>query len=598
MRRHVVMRKNGLFGVAGVMFGVVAVAAIQLGTTSTRSHVLAAEPQAAPQASLEDHLAAGEFALARQMAESTKDPAQRDAQLASIAAAQSRAGGRDAALDTTSMMNGDVARSASLRDVNQGTAEFVSEQRGAAGGNSAAGFGMLMRLIQNTIAPDSWQGGQASMQPYFNGVYVDPDGVLRRNVQEDASGWLDRLHREAQSASRDAGQNDARRASPLRKISLPRLERLVQLYQASGRPLDDEMLLLAGLERIEFVMVYPETGDLVVAGPAGDWRNDADGRIVNAASGHPVVRLEDLVAIWRLMNQPGATFGCTINPRQEALAATQAYLAQTSKKPLKQGGRHAWVKALQQKLGQQDIQVFDLDPGTRTARVLVEADYHMKLIGMGLVEGTKDVPAYLDMIKVAKGEAPPPLDVLRWWFTLNYDAVQATPGRAAFHFRGQGVQLQSENELLTAQGQRVQTGKAEELNRQFARNFTEHFGDLAAKYGVYGELQNLFDLALAGALVSSEGLAEQVGWHQTYFGPRGEYQVPVAAVPESVETVVNHRLINGKHVVAGVSGGVQVAPASLVNKKSIELEKTGSLDSERSRSTPAAELPRDAWWWD
>jgi hypothetical protein len=190
------------------------------------------------------------------------------------------------------------------------------------------------------------------------------------------------------------------------------------------------------------------------------------------------------------------------------------------------------------------------------------------------------------------------MDVLRWWFTLNYEAVQAAPERGAFHLRGQGVRVQSENELLTAQGQRVQTGKSEELNRQFAENFTKHFADLAAKYPVYGELQNVFDLALAGALVTSERLSDQAAWHQTYFGSQGDYPVPLAAVPASVETVVNHRLVNGKHVVAGISGGVHVAPVSLVKKSAIQIDKSGALESERARSTPAAELPRDTWWWD
>ncbi|MBL9123261.1 MAG: DUF1598 domain-containing protein [Planctomycetaceae bacterium] len=590
-------RNNGHFGLSGEFFSAGFASLLVVAIAATVSRAAAPTPPVA-EAQFEEHLAAGEFALARQIAAQNPDANQRDAQLARIAGAQARAGGRDAALETTSLMHGDIARSTSLRDVNQGTAQFVSEQSGAAGGNSAAGFAMLMRLIQNTIAPDSWQGGTASMQPYLNGVYVDPAGVLRRNLEPDATGALAQLHREARSESRDAAQTDVRRASRLRKISLPRLERLVQLYQASGRPLDDEMLLLAGLERIEYVLVYPETGDLVIAGPAGDWRSDADGRLVSAASGHPVVRLEDLVAIWRLMSQRGATFGCTINPRQEALAATHAFLAQSTQKPLKAGGRHAWVKQLQQKLGLQDIQVFDLDPGTRTARVLVEADYHMKLIGMGLVPGTAGVPAYLDMIQLKPGEAPPALDVLRWWFTIDYDAIRTSPARGAYHLSGQGVQLQSENELLTAQGQRVPTGQAEVLNRQFAKNFTEHFADLAARYGVYGELQNLFDLALTGALIASEGLAEQADWHQTGFGPQGDFELPLAAVPASVETVVNHRLLNGKHVVAGVSGGVHVAPAPLVEKRAIEVDSTGALESDRARAQPAAELSRDVWWWD
>ena len=50
------------------------------------------------------------------------------------------------------------------------------------------------------------------------------------------------------------------------------LEKQVQLRLAAGRRPTDEMLTLAGLEKIKYVFVYPETGDVVLAGPAGAWR--------------------------------------------------------------------------------------------------------------------------------------------------------------------------------------------------------------------------------------------------------------------------------------------------------------------------------------
>ena len=54
--------------------------------------------------------------------------------------------------------------------------------------------------------------------------------------------------------------------------------------QKAHEPLDASMLTLAGLQRVRYVFVYPESGDLVLAGPAGDWKVDADGRIVSTAT--------------------------------------------------------------------------------------------------------------------------------------------------------------------------------------------------------------------------------------------------------------------------------------------------------------------------
>ena len=95
------------------------------------------------------------------------------------------------------------------------------------------------------------------------------------------------------------------------------------------------------------------------------------------------------------------------------------------------------------------------------------------------------------------------MGVLRWWFTLNYDAI-LTRDRMAYEFRGQGVKVLSENEHLAAQGQRVHTGDSEPLNRQYAQSFTEHFAELCEKYPIYAELRNICDLALAAALVREE----------------------------------------------------------------------------------------------
>ena len=65
-------------------------------------------------------------------------------------------------------------------------------------------------------------------------------------------------------------------------VSLPRLERQVQLLAAQGNRPSEAMQVLAGLERIQYVFVYPESGDLVIAGPAGDWTAGPGGRVLSA----------------------------------------------------------------------------------------------------------------------------------------------------------------------------------------------------------------------------------------------------------------------------------------------------------------------------
>ena len=116
----------------------------------------------------------------------------------------------------------------------------------------------------------------------------------------------------------------------MRMVSLPRLEKCVQLRLAAGQQPSEEMQVLAGLNRISCVFIYPDSGDIVLAGPAGDWTEGPEGAIVNADNGRPVLRLDDLVVIFRqMMSGPNAKFGCRITPREENLAKLQSYLRQS-----------------------------------------------------------------------------------------------------------------------------------------------------------------------------------------------------------------------------------------------------------------------------
>jgi len=565
------------------------------------------------EARIRDHLAAGEFAPALELARQAATPEERDRWLAQIAQAQAAAGAREASLRTAAGITSDQARAGAL-------SQMAAQPVGNFGGADLADFDSLIDLITSTIAPTSWDqvGGPGSVAPYPSGVLVDTQGFMRPKVKEELAGELSGLW--ARSAPGGKGDRhllceapsgpfrqkvpvpfSARRGSPLRMVSLPRLEKQVQLCLAAGRRPSDEMLVLAGLRRIQYVFLYPETGDLVLAGPAGDWRIDGEGRIVGSDTGEPVVRLDDLVVVFRLMlRDRQERFGCLITPRQESLARVQEFVQASGQNPIRSPQeRKAWLDELRSQLGTQDIDVYGIDARTRAARVMVEADYRMKLVGMGLEQGVPGVVSYLDLVEIAPGQGPPPMGVLRWWFTLNYDAVLAAPDRQGFAVRGQGVKVLSENERLSAEGKRIHTGRSEEWNRQFARSFTEHFGELCRQYPIYAELRNLFDLALAAALVREEDLAGKVGWHLTCFGDSNAYPVPLAPAPKTVESVINYRIVHRVHIVAGVSGGVRVDASDLAKRYAMETDSGGKMDRQRSAAASAIKaLPTDAWWWD
>jgi hypothetical protein len=549
----------------------------------------AVEPQSR-EALIRAQIEAGEFASALAAARSAPTVEERDAWLGRIALAQARAGGREASLRSSSEIQSDRARASTL-------SEIAAEPLGGRGGAAMADFDSLIDLITSTVEPDLWEdvGGPGSIESFATGVFIDPQGVLRLSARQDENGELAALR--ARSAAR-SHQEDVHRSSPLRMVSLPRLEKQVHLRLAAGRSATEAMRFMAGLTRIQYVFVYPESGDLVLAGPAGDWQLGEENRVLGTESGRPVLRLDDLVVILRhVALGPGTRFGCLITPTQAGLGRVQAFVKESNKRPLRPGQRSSWLKQLQAELGKQEIDVYGLDPRTRAAAVMVEADYRMKLVGMGLERGVPGVVSYLDLVKASAGPDPSSMDVLRWWFTLDYQAVLLAEDRLAAAIRGQGVQVKSENELLAADGERIHTGKSDALNRRFAQSFTAHFEALAERYPIYAELRNLADLALACALIREHGLAEQAGWHMTCFGDPEVYRPRLGPAPRQVDTVVNHRTIGKGLFVVGVSGGVRIDPAALVAPRAMEIESDGELARRRSGTVPK-DLAPDAWWWD
>ena len=87
---------------------------------------------------------------------------------------------------------------------------------------------------------------------------------------------------------------------------------------------------LAGLTRLEYVFCYPESGDIVIAGPAEAWGEAPSGRMQGIESGRPVLELQDLIVALRAF-PPGADnkkpfIYCSIDPTEEGLSRMHQFL--------------------------------------------------------------------------------------------------------------------------------------------------------------------------------------------------------------------------------------------------------------------------------
>ena len=169
------------------------------------------------------------------------------------------------------------------------------------------------------IATPAW--AQFGVSQQVGGVWVDADGVLR-NRQVDETDQV----RAAREAMLHPVPADARQLG-LRKISLRRLEEAIAEHLKTGEPLDDEMKYLAGLQHIQYVFVYPELGDIVLAGPGEGWKINHDGDLVGLTTGRPVMWLDDLLVALRTAEATRQTgISCSIDPTNEGVVRVNALL--------------------------------------------------------------------------------------------------------------------------------------------------------------------------------------------------------------------------------------------------------------------------------
>ena len=426
-----------------------------------------------------------------------------------------------------------------------------------------------------------------------NGVVVDANGVLRTRVVLDRGGYLTRQRLAAAKATLPP---DIARPSKGRNISLTRLEALIAERVATGQGITDDMRYLAGLTRIRNVFYYPETGDIVISGPAEGYMANVAGRIVGIHTGRATMELQDLVAALRAFPPSGKQTGAlvvSIDPTQEGLARMQAFLRNIGGQVTSPNFAAQVQAGLRESLGLQDVRIEGVSPKTHFAQVMLEADYRMKLIGIGLENPPVRIPSY---VSKASPRSVSRNALQRWYFTPNYDCVLVSQDEMAMELQGNGVQLISENQFVQANGMRGATGAVDRASESFVRAFTMKYAELASKEPVYAQLRNLIDMAIAAAFIQQYDYYGQAGWNMEVFGDENQFPVETYPEPSQVETAVN-AIWKGNTLMTPVGGGVNIQPLVALSSGHMRVDEEGQLEELRQQAEIEQADP-NRWWWD
>lgn len=413
----------------------------------------------------------------------------------------------------------------------------------------------------------------------IGGVAVDAEGVVRRQTDEDAARlravWR-KLHKPVPA--------EAVREAALRSVSLKRLEAALREAAESGSPLTEEIFFLAGLQRVEYVFVYPDRRDVVLAGPAEGWQMTAAGDVVGVTTGRAVLRLDDLVEALRSGEAARAGgITCSIEPTAEGL---ERYARVT--RSVRRRFSPATVGALQQALGPQRVLLRGVSHDSHFARVMVAADFLMKRLAMGFEAAPlPGMPSYMELLQATPAREP--ITSPRWWMTTAYEPLMRSDDGLAWRLRGQGVKTLTEEGRLDAQGQRQAVEDANPLAEQWADTMTTNYEALSTQLSAFGQLRNCMDLAVVAALVAKEDLLNRAGCELPLLLDGERLRGEQGNVPRSVESQV--ALVRGRGGwVVSFSGGVDIAPWPVLERVEVGQMERPSY----GETAPGAE---PSWWW-
>jgi hypothetical protein len=365
--------------------------------------------------------------------------------------------------------------------------------------------------------------------------------------------------------------------------------------QASGGELPDDIKYLAGLTGITAVYAFPESGEIVIEGPAEGFYINSQNRVVGTETGAAILQGEDLVVALRAFRpgaRPTGNISVSIDPTAEGSVRFSEAFARLAQNPQAiRGNEIAIANNLKQAMGMQTITIKGVSPKTRFAQVLAEADYRMKLIGMGLENPPVRINNYVDHMPMVANNA-----LNRWYFQPLYDCVALSSDELSMEFRGGGVELVAEQDRVNGGEREQNVGKANKAARNFAASFTKEYELLSKRMTLYGELRNLMDIAVAAAFIQKMDLFSKTDWDMSHLGDESKFKTERFAAPTQVEPVINTVWRDGAFSTP-IGGGVSIRPYTAFSDENLQKADSREMESKREAIT-FDNLKNDQWWWD
>ncbi|MDR1053162.1 MAG: DUF1598 domain-containing protein [Planctomycetaceae bacterium] len=434
-------------------------------------------------------------------------------------------------------------------------------------------------LSQDVVNPGG--SSQTSVVPItygssvLGGVEIDVKGfceIAPRGMMEKVSKDMRRTFEKIPT--------DLSQQVPIRKVSLKKIDKAVRDMVDNGVFLPDTIRYLGGLTAVNYVVLVPEENDILLVGPSEGWKIDASGYVVGNITGSPVLRLEDLIVLFRTWYNKDAhtTITCSIDPTPDSIARMNAVKSKFGM-PSPQNAR-AYAYELEKASGDDVVAINGVERTSRIAKMLVAADFKMKQIGLGHIQsGLRALPSYLSLLSGSPRHINP-----RFWLSADYGVIYHDSQKLTWKLSDVKVNAKTEDQYIDLRSNsRVASGKTDPAAVRWCKKMDEQYNSLSRVDPVFAELRNCMSLAMVVALILREDLLNKSGCEIQTITEEPKMKTPQLPDPK----FVSGKSVIAKNVVA--CGGVEINPFNAIQAAKLD----NKIDRLREQLTKTS---GNNWW--
>lgn len=413
-------------------------------------------------------------------------------------------------------------------------------------------------LLCLTSPPALGQGGNTPGNSP-GGILISPQGLIQQALATPISPA--QPSRQLREKALTALPETLRQPVEARLLSLRSLDSQLAALAAAGTAIPAELRYLAGLTRIDSIVLSPDGTDLILAGPAEPFAAVRGNRMVGLHSGRPVLCLEDLLAAFRDADILEAA-GCSIDPDPERLAAAHNWLARNSA-PATVAVAKARLEQMVRLQGRWNVTTFGVPEDSRMCLAMVEADYLMKRIAIGTdATGIRGLKSSLALAR------PGDNMMRRWWFAPAPDTLTVSADHDLWTLQGPRLQLFAQEEVMDDSGNLLDISTSRGSADEFATLFNRHLPELTQKIPAFADLQNILDVLTAVAVCRELQTAGTLQFHPQMLADPAVLPGRSWPVPRETLPMLTSRSASGGLIIGAFSGGVTLRSRQLVEMAS------------------------------